>query len=500
MGQFADCSDFYGGEQMGMFGEEEVLKVKHFDWESKTTGFGEIMADGGFDAVIGNPPYIRIQTMKETAPETVPYYKKEYVAASKGNYDIYVLFIERGIDLLNERGKLGYIVPSKFFSTDYGIVLRGILADKELIDHIVDFGHSQVFENATTYTCLLFSSKSLEPTFRYLNTEPADIMINKDNSRVISKSTLSAKSWIFLTDDEHTLLSKLSYNSNKLLDLPADMSRGSSSGADTVLCLEYKDDELFTRQGESVEIEAEILRQPIYATDFNRYSFRSKNEERIIFPYDVSSNGYILIDENVIAAKFPKAYSYLHSNKERLVKRKQFKDWYSFSAPRNLNVHDNAQILVPLLANRGLFSFYPDEKDKYCMMASGGFSVTLLKKDSVISANYLLGLLNSRLLYWNLRLISNKFRGGWITCTKQYFGQLPIRTIDFDDPADVARHAHMVSLVDSILDLHKQLPTLSGPRRDVVEAQIEATDREIDALVYELYDLTPDEIAIVEAK
>ena len=305
--------------------------------------------------------------------------------------------------MLNTQGKLGYIVPSKFFSTDYGIALRRLLAEEQLVDQIVDFGHSQVFDSATTYTCLLFLSETSEPTFRYLSTEPGEITSDRQDSRIIKKSTLSAKSWMFLTEDEHNLLSKLSDNAEKLLDLPADMSRGSSSGADTVFCLKVEDGKLFTRQNEMVKIEAEVLRQPIYATDFDRYSFRPRNDERIIFPYEVSSSGYSLMDEDVIRARFPNTYSYLLSNKERLLKRKQFKEWYSFSAPRNLNLHDNAQILVPLLANKGLFSLYPDQANRYCLMASGGFSVSPLNKDDGISTKYLLGFVNSQLLFWNLQ-------------------------------------------------------------------------------------------------
>ena len=476
--------------------DEDLLRVKPFDWAGGS-GFGEIMRAGGFDAVIGNPPYVRIQTMKETAPDTVPYYKNNFTAASKGNYDIYVLFIVRGRQLLNTKGKLGFIVPSKFFSTDYGIALRGLLAEENLIDRIVDFGHAQVFDSATTYTCLLFLSKTPNPVFRYLSVEPSEITGDKQDSRIIKKSTLSAKSWMFLTEDEHNLLSKLSDNAEKLLELPADMSRGSSSGADAVLCLKYKDGKFFTRKGEPVEIESEILRQPLYATDFNRYAFRPRNDERIIFPYEVSSTGYSLMDEDVIKAEFPKAYSYLLSIKELLLKRKHFKEWFAFSAPRNLNLHDNAQILVPLLANKGLFTMYPDHSNRYCLMASGGFSVTQLDKDGDVSSKYVLGLLNSRLLFWNLRQMSNKFRGGWITCTKQYFGQLPNRKIDFDNPADVAMHDKIVEMVDTMLDLHKQTG-LTVVQRGVVEQRIEAVDREIDALVYRLYGVTNGERRIVE--
>ncbi len=490
-------SDFYSGEQMTLFDNEALLKVKPFDWDS-ADGFGEIMAAGGFDAVIGNPPYIRIQTMKETAPETVPFYKKNYVSASKGNYDIYVLFIEKGVELLNSQGRLGYIVPSKFFATDYGIALRGKLAEEKLIDQIVDFAHHQVFESVTTYTCLLFLSAALKETFTYLKTEPEHVTQNRHNVRTISKNSLSAKSWMFLTDLEHRLLSKLSENADKLLGLPADMSRGSSSGADKIMCLKYRDSSYFTREGEPVEIESEMLRQPIYATDFNRYSFGPGNDERIIFPYEVSHNQYSLIAEDDLRDRFPNTYAYLLSNRERLLKRKQYKDWYAFSAPRNLNLHDNAQILVPLLANKGLFSLYPADGERYCLMASGGFSVSVSNNDCNLSAKYLLGLVNSRLLYWNLKLISNKFRGGWITCTKQYFGQLPIRTIDFDNPADVDLHDKMVALVDRMLDWHKQLPDLTGEALRIVNARIAATDREIDELVYVLYGLSEDEIKIVE--
>jgi type I restriction-modification system DNA methylase subunit len=74
----------------------------------------------GFDVVIGNPPYIRIQALKEWAPREVEFYKRKYISASKGNYDIYVIFVEKGLNLLNDNGRLVFILPSKFFVTDYG--------------------------------------------------------------------------------------------------------------------------------------------------------------------------------------------------------------------------------------------------------------------------------------------------------------------------------------------------------------------------------------------
>ncbi|MEA1936374.1 MAG: DNA methyltransferase, partial [Thermodesulfobacteriota bacterium] len=100
--------DFYEGQQTSFLDEEEMYRINIFDWE---TEFKEAMQAGGFDAVIGNPPYVRIQAMKEWAPLEVEFYKKRYMAASKGNYDIYVVFVEKGLNLLNGRGRFGFILP-----------------------------------------------------------------------------------------------------------------------------------------------------------------------------------------------------------------------------------------------------------------------------------------------------------------------------------------------------------------------------------------------------
>ena len=131
-------------------------------------------------------------------------------------------------------------------------------------------------------------------------------------------------------------------------------------------------------------------------------------------------------------------------------------------------------------------------------MASGGFSITIAK-DCGLSIYYVLGLLNSKLLFWRLRSISNVFRGGWITCTKQYVETLPIRTINFSDPAEAALHSRMVALVEQILSLHTRRAAAHNPQElEQLTRQIETVDRAIDALVYQLYNLTDDEIRLVE--
>jgi hypothetical protein len=479
--------DFYDGKQMSMLDTEEAQRVNVFDWQVE---FPEIFKAGGFDAVIGNPPYIRIQALKEWAPKEVEFYKDAYISAQKGNYDIYVVFVEKGFSLLNKNGRLGYILPNKFLSTDYGLPLRSHLAKEYALDTLIDFGHSQVFESATTYTCLIFLKSSKPDKIKHLQIEPKNIVNTELQFETVQSASLGEAAWLFGSKDDNKLFNRLFDENVSLLDLPALMSRGTSSGADDIFCLQQKDNQYFTVNGEAVEIENDILRKPLYATDFSRYNCNPKNINRIIFPYTVTEQGYAIVSEKKFKEQWPKTYKYLSSNKNALEKRKQFNQWYGFSAPRNLNIHDKADILVPLLANRGLFSPLPKNSEKFCLMASGGFSVSILGTNTNLKPSYILGLLNSKLLFWCLNKISNKFRSGWITCT-----------IDFNNSAEKKMHDNMMQLVEQMLFLNKQLAEAkTAHEQTLLQRQLDATDKQIDKLVYELYDLTPAEIAIVEGQ
>ena len=476
---------------------EELARVNAFDWQRE---FPDAVAAGGFDCVIGNPPYIRIQTMKEWAPLEVDTYKELYRSARSGNYDIYVVFVERGLQLLNNNGLLGFILPGKFFATDYGASLRGVIAERKALSQIVDFGASQVFDNATTYTCLLFLTGKPTPSFTYAKVAvPSTLASVPVQERTILSDSVTSSPWSFSTGSETNIVSKLSCGSKPLGEIPARIGRGSSTGNDDVFMLIRDGKRFLTRQGEIVEVEEEALRIPIYATDYNRYVFNPKSGEVVIFPYDVSASGYKLKAEAVFKREFPKAHLYLASRRKALETRKQFKDWYGYSAPRNLEVHDSAELLVPLLADKGSFCRLPDRADRFCLMASGGFSITVAAT-SGLSPNYVLGLMNSKLLFWRLRSISNIFRAGWITCTKQYVETLPIRAVEAGDQAQRVMHDRITALVEAMLSLHERLTSAnSEPQRGVIQRQIDSTDAEIDRLVYDLYGLTEEEIAIVEA-
>ncbi|MBI5167258.1 MAG: restriction endonuclease subunit M, partial [candidate division NC10 bacterium] len=129
--------------------------------------------------------------------------------------------------------------------------------------------------------------------------------------------------------------------------------------------------------------------------------------------------------------------------------------------------------------------------------AAGGYGIIPREQ---INPKYLLGLLNSRLLDWFLHQISTTFRGGYFSYESRFIKQLPIRLIDFSNPAEKKLHDDLVALVDVMLTLHQRLQKAVGAEREQLQRQIEKTDREIDWLVYKLYGMTEKEQMIVETK
>ena len=143
------------------FFREDWIKTKSFDWDSHFRKI--VVEEGGFDVIIGNPPYVRIQTLQK---DQVAFFSKNFVSAT-GNYDIYALFVEQGLKLLKPGGILGFIMPHKFFQAAYGQGLRKLIAAKKALMEVINFRDNQIFEKASTYTCLVFLQKGKNGAFKY---------------------------------------------------------------------------------------------------------------------------------------------------------------------------------------------------------------------------------------------------------------------------------------------------------------------------------------------
>ncbi len=496
--------DFYTGKQMGLFGDEDLYKVKVFDWHSPTDGFGAIMAAGGFDAVIGNPPYIRIQTMLEWAPESVEFYKRRYVAASKGNYDIYVIFVERALQLLNANGLMGYILPHKFFNAKYGEPLRGLLAQGKHLEQVVHFGDQQIFDGATTYTCLLFLGKTPQPQFEFVKVE--DVPAWQSSSQVASghipNEGLNSKEWNFGVGKSARLFEKLRAMPMKLGNV-AHIFVGTQTSADDVFVLDRCRNEenciigFSEALGREVRVEQSCTRPFLRGKEIRKYETLS-GTSRLICPYEIGLTAYRLFSFQEMQAGFPLTLAYLEATREKLESRERGKfrneNWYAYGYPKSMILFEKPKIVVPDYNNAPSFTY--DTKGHFYKTGYG-----IILNDGFQSPLYILSLLNSRLLFRYLLSIGTTLRGGYVRFWTQYIEQLPIRTINFDNPADKARHDRMVILSETMLDLHRQLgAATSEAAKKTLHGVIASTDREIDVLVYELYGLTPEEIRIVEGE
>ena len=197
-----------------------------------------------------------------------------------------------------------------------------------------------------------------------------------------------------------------------------------------------------------------------------------------------------------MANKFPLAMAYLLANKSALLRQERGKfkrtDWHAFGYPKSMTLFQREKIVVPDYNNVASFTI-----DKHGHFYKTGYGV-ILRADG-LSSLYVLGLLNSRLLFNYLLAIGTLLRGGYVRFWTQYIKQLPIQPIDFADRADKSRHDRMVSLVEQMLSLHQQLAAAKTAHdKTVQQRQIDATDGQIDRLGYELYGLTEEEIRIVE--
>jgi type I restriction-modification system DNA methylase subunit len=491
-------------EQLSFFQDKNGDRINPFDWQA---GFPEIMKAGGFDAVIGNPPYIRVQTLQQWAPFEVEFYKQHYAAASSGNYDIYVVFVEKGLSLLKKTGALGFILPHKFFNARYGESLRGLIANGNHLSHVVHFGDQQVFEGATNYTCLLFLAKAGCKGFEFEKVDHLDRWRTSGLSvkGLIGARSVTAADWNFNVGDGGSLFRRLSTMSVSLGDLAERIAQGIRTSANEVYVLDRVSagSRLLIAHseqlGQDVRIEAAAVSPFLQGREIKAYGITPPHKV-VIIPYSSESGRTTLIDEDVLKRKFPKAYSYLLANKTYLSRREHGRmrgpAWYGYIYPKNLEVMTSPKILVPDIADRASFAF--DEKGEYAF--TSGYGITL-REDARESPKYVLGLLNSKLLDWYLKRISTPLRGGFFRYFTQFLEKLPIRTIRFSETADEGHHDHIVKLVDRMLELNskKRSGRLAPSELDSVERDIATTGAKIDELVYELYGITKAEREMIES-
>lgn len=264
--------DYFEAQLLPLENEDEMRRVNPFEWEA---GFPEVMAAGGFDAVIGNPPYVR----QEMLGDLKKYFQQNY-EVYHGTADLYAYFIERGVSLLKPGGIFCYIVANKWMRVNYGKPLRHWMKQQR-IEEIVNFGALPVFRGATTYTCILRIRKDApQPTFESTQVKTLDFDSLKNHVRehnyIVNQDTLNDKGWALIDEHAQTLMSKLRQIGTPLSDFVNNqIYRGIVTGFNKAFVIDSATrDRLIEQDAKS----AELIKPFLVGRDIKRY--RQPHSER----------------------------------------------------------------------------------------------------------------------------------------------------------------------------------------------------------------------------
>ncbi len=509
--------------------DDGAYHPRPFDW---TVRFKSILEDGGFNIVLGNPPYVRMELVKPIKPHLQQRFE---VATDRA--DLYAYFFELGLKLLKQGGRLGFISSSTFFRTGSGSLLRGFLAEQSAVESVVDFGDLQVFEGVTTYPAIVTVRKGggteADGELRYLTVRelPEDLgKAFEEEARPMPRARLADSTWRFESDLLDAIRAKIALGRPTLAEVFGAPLYGIKTGLNDafVLTREQRDGIVARANRTPGDSSAQLLKPFLIGENLKRWRVESDDLWLVYTP-----RNSIDIDD------YAALRDHLAPYRQRLEARATKQNWWELQQAQAAYgpYFDQPKLIWPHFQNRN--SFLVEREPHYLNNKCFFFAET----------NYALAaFLNSKLAWFCLTSLARVKRGGYIEAEAQYVGALPsppngfeqvleplARAVSEDQGAlgalsKAVRHrlvdlsssvSNSAALKDwlalSFTDLQAGLVkrfkvTIPVAERDQwehwfegkrVEAlrlagRIAKTEAEIDAHVYRLFDLTPTEIAAIE--
>jgi hypothetical protein len=427
----------------------------------------------GFDVTIGNPPYFNISTVSK---DFYRYLAEHYKSIHTGYNDMVYYFIYLGIEFLNKNGCCAFITSNYYLGNEYAKKLRAYM--KAHTSKIVNFKDHMVFDGASIHTCISISQKKVTSAEIAFFETTADKQITSSDIEselrpfAIKRVDLT-DNWIIANQSNTSIFEKLKQGSILLGDI-AMIAKGPETGRNNIFAITAETAIKF-------KIEKSILRKCIKNSNINKYSVDYKGL-------------HLLYVDNFFDPSVCKCtFEYLNNFKSQLLNRRgplhQEYEWYRLHRPSIKEVFDSSEkLVVPYRAEKNCFAY-----DDAQYFNDGGDIRAIVINDDKVNIKYVLALLNSKLIDWFYGFIG-KPKGK----VREYFNKplslIPIKKISSDD-----QHS-FITLVDQILAAKKQPPSSPFSKGELPVVDTSALEKQIDEMVYALYGLTPEEIAIVEGK
>lgn len=432
-------------------------KIRIFNWNKDFTH--------RFDVILGNPPYIKVQNLNKFSPAEYKFYKRknsEYTVSAASALDMYMLFIERGLNLLNDSGVLGFLIPNKFFVTESGGTVRQLLTTRQHVRKLLNFGVIQVFKGLSTYVCILVASNKAQENFLYANVKNysttggvIDTVWEEKPSDVISSSI-----WAFYPKSVDIALARIKKKSSPLSDI-ATIFVGIQTSNNSVYVIEPNSEDssfvYFTSKlnGKNYKIEKGILRKLLYKQTLAKFEYIQSNQY-VLFPYHISLGKKQLISESELRNDFPFTLAYLVDFHDVLLNR-NFNNknavWYGYGRTQRLEDFESGERLIWSTVTKTFNVAYDNTPVVFNGGGNGPYYGLKLKPNTKESIFYIEAILNHWFSDYLINNASSQFQGGYSSHGKLFIEGLNIVRIDFNNSKDLIIHDEIVSHVKQVMDL-----------------------------------------------
>jgi len=462
-----------------------------------------------FDVIVGNPPYMATEHMKQLTPTELSTYKKKYKSAFK-QFDKYFLFVERSMEVLNEGGLLGYILPSKFTKVGAGKNLRKLLTDNKYLSKLVSFGSNQVFKDKTTYTCLLFLKKSKQNSFSFYEVKDFKKWLTREDKSILCSvyetKNLDSDTWV-LEKKTNDILQKMYLNSQPLSEILGKdtIANGIQTSANKYyIHKEIKSDNsyiYFEYEGKEYHVEKELTR-PYFETNRsgqdNFYTYKDVVPNTfVLYPYKKVNGKVKFIAYDVLQTDYPEIFKFLHVVKDNLNTEKRSikpdplgpNEWYRYGRSQALENCDVEQKLIVGVLSNG-YKYSIDNNQTFVSSGgTAGYSIINIPNNCKYSIFYIQALLSSKYLEWFASIYGEIFRGGFVARGTKVQTRMPIPTIDFENAVEVSKHNKISKLQAELNSSYKKILKADVREKITLERQFKTNKIKMDDYLKDLFNL-----------